>query len=99
MWDEGYVDSMDIENVYNSFEKQTLNDSTKGIYETNIENFGPPPNSLDGDHKIYILFFDMGSYGDGSFFAFNQYTQAAIDSMYGSGTYYSNEKEILNMNA
>ena len=99
MWDAGFVDSSDIANVYNSFEKQTLNDSTKGIYETNIENFGPAPNSLDGDPKIYILFYDMGGYGDGSFFAFNQYTQAEIDSMYGPGLYYSNEKEILYMNA
>jgi len=41
----------------------------------------------------------MGGYGDGSFFAFNQYTQAEIDSMYGPGLYYSNEKEILYMNA
>jgi Secretion system C-terminal sorting domain len=99
MWDAGFVDSMDVINVYNSFENQTLNDMTKGIYETNIENFGAPPNSLDGDHRIYILFFDMGAYGDGSFFAFNQYTQATIDSFYGPGLYYSNEKEILNMNA
>ncbi|MCF6270223.1 MAG: T9SS type A sorting domain-containing protein [Melioribacteraceae bacterium] len=99
MWDAGFVDSIDIANVHKSFEEQTLRDSTKGIYETIIENFGPAPNSLDGDPKIYILFYDMGGYGNGSFFAFNQYTQATIDSLYGAGLYYSNEKEILNLNA
>ena len=99
MWNLGFVDQSDINSVLRSFEIQTLKDSTKGIYQTSIENFGPVPNSLDGDEKIYILFYDLSVYGDGAFFAFDQYTQEQIDSMYGPGLYYSNEKEILYMNA
>lgn len=99
MWDQGFVDQDDINAVLKSFEKQTFKDSTKGIYQTDVENFGPVPNALDGDPKVYILFYDMSFYGDGAFFAFDQYTQEQIDSVYGTGFYYSNEKELLYMNA
>lgn len=99
MWSSGFVNQSDVNSVLKSFEHQTLKDSTKGIYQTSIENFGPVPNSLDGDEKIYILFYDLSVYGDGAFFAFDQYTQEQVDSMYGPGVYHSNEKEVLYMNA
>lgn len=99
MWDEGYVDETDVEQLLIRFEEKTFADSTRGIFEMMLDNFGPVPDAIDNDPRVYIMVYDMGGYGDGSFFAFDQYTQEQIDEMYGPGNFYSNEKELLYLNA
>jgi hypothetical protein len=64
-----------------------------------LDEFGPVPDALDNDPRVYIMVYDMGGYGNGSFFAFDQYTQEQLDEFYGAGNSYSNEKEILYLNA
>jgi len=98
MWDLGFVDETDVEQLLIRFEEQTLADSSKGIFDMMIDNFGPVPDALDNDPRVYIVIQDLGDYGDGYFMFFDQYTQEQIDEEF-DVSYKSNEKEILYLNA
>lgn len=58
-------------------------DSTKGIFQIEIENFGPIPDEIDNDPKVYILFLDLWCTG-----YFNQSNQSRTSSI-------SNKIELL----
>jgi hypothetical protein len=91
------MDSADVALVVERFDRSTPADSTRGIYELDTENFGPPPDELDEDPKIYIFYSAlgcfMGSCFDGYFSVFNEYTEAEARSMGG----HSNEVEMFYM--
>jgi hypothetical protein len=61
------MDSTDVALVAERFDQRTLADSTRGIYETNTEAFGPPPDEIDGDPKIYIFYSALGCFGGSCF--------------------------------
>jgi len=80
LWDADKVDSVSVKKVLNAFESKTPANSSKGIYQTNIETFGNPPD-IDGDPKIIILILDIkdgysgsGGYVAGYFYAYHEYT-------------------------
>jgi hypothetical protein len=98
MWDEGFVDETDVQQLLLRFEEQTFADTTRGIFEMMLENFGPVPDALDNDPRVYILVFDLGSYGDGYFMFFDQFTQEQVNEEL-DNSYKSNEKEVLYLNA
>ncbi len=62
-----------------------------GIYDINTSHFGPAPDALDNDPKIYVLFYDFDVASDGFFWYFDQYPD-------GQFQYASNECEVLYMN-
>lgn len=64
----------------------------KGIYEINTEAFGDPPDALDNDPKIYILYYDFQISADGYFWIFDQYPD-------GTQPFSSNECEVIYLNS
>lgn len=64
----------------------------KGIYQLNTEHFGPVPDELDNDPKVYVLYYDFDINADGFFWAFDEFPN-------GSQPYQSNECEVLYMNS
>lgn len=94
MWTQGRVDQNAVNSVMNAFDNSTPANPNKGIYQTDVETFGDPPN-VDGDPKIIILILNIrDSYtGSGGFVAgyFNGYNE-------GNNTY-SNKAEIYYLDA
>ena len=52
------VDSAAVAAVVNEWDKKTPADPNKGIYQTDVDTFGNPPD-VDGDPKIIILIQDI----------------------------------------
>ncbi len=64
----------------------------RGIYDLDTMGFGPAPDMLDNDPKIYVLLYDFDISADGFFWAFDEYPD-------GTQPYESNECEVLYMNS
>jgi hypothetical protein len=81
MWTSGRVDQIAVNRVLEAFDtKNALPNSTKGIYQTNVESFGNPPN-VDNDPRIIILILNIkdgytpgNAYTAGYFYSYNQGT-------------------------
>ncbi|MEW6193937.1 MAG: FlgD immunoglobulin-like domain containing protein [Bacteroidota bacterium] len=52
------VNQTSVDKVGEAFDSKTPANASKGIYQTNVETFGAPPN-VDGDSKIIILILDI----------------------------------------
>lgn len=91
------MDSADVALVVERFDQVTPADPTRGIYEIDTETFGPAPDELDQDPKIYIFYSALGCFMgtcfDGYFSVFNQYTEEEAREMGG----HSNEVEMFYM--
>ncbi|MFO7888709.1 MAG: T9SS type A sorting domain-containing protein, partial [bacterium] len=90
----GRVTQAAVDSITKYFDSYTPNDPDKGIYETDVQNFGTPPD-FDGDTKIIILILDIqDSFEPGSgwvagyFFSVNQYADRTFPGRR------SNEAEI-----
>lgn len=92
-----HMDSADVALAAYYWEQGTYIDSTAGIYQLDTESFGQPPDELDNDEHIYILYDALGSYNgvifDGYFSVFNEYTEEQAQGMGG----HSNECEMFYM--
>ncbi len=92
-----HMDSSDVAEVIYRFDRATLADSTRGIFEMDSTYFGAPPN-LDGDPRIVIFYYDMGSFAgnvfDGYFDPLNELPDSIAFPVYG---YHSNEMEMFYM--
>lgn len=79
LWNSGRVNQTAVNSVLEAFDtKNALPNSTKGIYQTNVEYFGNPPN-VDNDPRIIILILNIrdgytpgGAYTAGYFYSYNQ---------------------------
>ncbi len=94
MWTTDRVNQIAVDAVLNAFDNSTPANAAKGIYQTNVETFGNPPN-IDGDSKIIIHILNIpdgysGQPGEGYvagyFYSYNQQTSASYP--------YSNKAEI-----
>ena len=58
-WDTngGSVDQKDVDTLGDLFENSTPADPERGIYDLEVEHFGPPPD-VDGYERIFILLLD-----------------------------------------
>jgi hypothetical protein len=88
-----------VDSVQAAFDSRTPADPAKGIYQTDTDVFGSPPN-FDGDPKIIILILDIkdgysgsGGYVAGYFYGINEYSESDIQQALGS-TRHSSEAEI-----
>ncbi len=52
------VNAAAVDSVVNYWDNKTPNDPNKGIFQTDVDTFGSPPN-VDGDPKIIILIQDI----------------------------------------
>lgn len=87
------VDQADIDTMLEAWDNSSLgNFPDQGIHELNTTHFGPVPDELDNDPKIYVLYYDFDVNADGFFWAFDQYPD-------GSQMFASNECETLYMNS
>lgn len=94
MWTQGRVDQNVVNSVLNAFDSSTPANTNKGIYQTDVETFGDPPD-VDGDPKIIILILNIrdsytgsGGFVAGYFYGYNE----------GMSTY-SNKAEIYYLDA
>lgn len=81
------IDADDVAAIIDYFDNATPADPTRGTYEINSTVFGEPPDELDNDPKIYLLYYDFGISSDGFF---------NPDDMEEGGT--SNECEVVYLN-
>jgi hypothetical protein len=81
-----------VDSVVNAFDSATPANAAKGIFQTDVESFGNPPD-VDGDPKIIILILDIrdgfagsGGYVAGYFYSYNEIPKSTYPT--------SNEAEI-----
>ncbi len=69
-WNAGLVNQTAVDSVINAFDNSTPANPNKGIYETDVDTFGNPPN-VDNDPLIVILILDIkdGYNGSGGYTA------------------------------
>ncbi|MBN1423390.1 hypothetical protein JXA88_02435 [Candidatus Fermentibacteria bacterium] len=65
---------------------------TMGIYDICTQAFGDPPDALDNDPRIYLLYYDFQIGADGYFWMFDQFPD-------GTQPFASNECEVLYLNS
>jgi hypothetical protein len=83
------VDQNDVDRVVNNWDSQSYGiHPERGIYQLDTTAFGPPPDELDHDPRIYVLFYQFDVAADGFFWYFDEYPD-------GSQPYHSNECEVL----
>ena len=87
------IDQADVDMILERWENSSIGQyPDQGIYDLNAAAFGDPPDELDDDPRIYILWFDFGINSDGFFFYFDQYPEGTYPG------FHSNECEVLYMN-
>ena len=81
-----------VDSVLAKFEDHTPGPyPNMGIYDLDTLAFGLPPDELDNDPKVYVLYYDFDVSSDGFFWYFDQYPD-------GSQPYASNECEVVYVN-
>lgn len=86
------VDQTEVDTVLEAFENSSIGQfPNQGIWDLNTSHFGMPPDHLDQDGKIYIVYYDFDVSSDGFFWSFDQ----GCD---GTAPYASNECDALYMN-
>jgi hypothetical protein len=85
LWQSGRVDQAAVDSMEAAFDLRSPADPQKGIFETDVETFGDPPD-VDNDPRIIILILDIkdgytpgsASYTAGYFFSINEYVDGSI---------------------
>lgn len=103
MWTQGRVDQAAVDSIRMAWDLRTPANANKGIFQTDIETFGNPPN-IDNDAKIIILILDIrdgfsgsGGFVAGYFFSLNQINQDPVTIS--GATRRSNRAEIYYVDA
>ncbi len=80
----------DVDQILERWENSSIGPyPTQGIYEIDSLAFGEPPDELDDDTRIYLMWFDFEISADGFFFWFDEFPDGAFPP------YHSNECEVL----
>ncbi len=87
------VDQNDVDRIVNNWDNQSYGvHPERGIFQLDTAAFGPPPDELDHDPRIYVLYYAFDVPSDGFFWEFDEYPD-------GSQPYHSNECEVLYINS
>jgi len=96
LWNNDIVNQTQVDSIAAAFDFRTPASPTKGIYQTDVETFGNPPD-VDQDSLIIILILDIkdsfggsGTYIAGYFFSVNEF----LDGSPAIGSHRSNHAEI-----
>jgi hypothetical protein len=96
VWNAGLVDSADCERIVERFERTSPRDSLRGVWQHNTQVLGLPPDELDQDSAIYLIYYNvgtfMGSSFDGFWMEFDEYYDTTAQRVFG---YRSNEIECV----
>jgi hypothetical protein len=87
------VDQTDVNQILEAWEHSS--DGPRpgdGIYEINTTSFGPCPDEIDGDPRVFLFYYDLDISADGFWMYFDQYPD-------GSHEWHSNEREIVYLNS
>lgn len=90
-WTAGKMTQAQVDTIVGAFEKSTPADKTRGIYATDTDTFGAPPD-VDNDPHIYLVYYPMGTFNGTSFDGYFRDT----DESPGTG---SNQLEMLHLNS
>jgi hypothetical protein len=90
-----------VDSILDLFEHSTPASPDSGIFQIDVAAFGPVPDEIDNDPRIYILLMDIqdadglyGGYVAGYFTEVNEYEDRVWDS-YQEQWFYSNEVEMM----
>ena len=79
MWTTGRVNQTVVDSVMNAFDNAVPANSSKGVYQMDVDAFGNPPD-VDSDPRIIILILNIrdgwsgsGGYIEGYFYSLNEY--------------------------
>ncbi len=87
------VDQADVDMILERWENTSIGPwPDQGIFENDSLAFGAPPDEMDDDPRIYLVWFDFGISSDGFFFWFDEFPDGAYPP------YHSNECEALYLN-
>jgi hypothetical protein len=87
------IDQADVDSILEHWENSSIGPyPSQGIYEIDSLSFGTPPDELDDDPRIYLMWYDFTISADGFFFYFDQYPDGTFPG------YPSNECEVLYLN-
>jgi hypothetical protein len=86
------IDQTQVDTIVDHFENTSIGSfPTQGIWDLNTSHFGMPPDNLDADPRVYILYYDFDVSSDGFFWAFDQ----ECDNV---AAFHSNECDVVYMN-
>ncbi len=84
------MDQADVDAILERWENSSIGPyPAQGIYELDSNAFGTPPDELDNDPRIYLVWFDFAIAADGFFFYFDEYPEGTFPQ------YHSNECEVV----
>ena len=87
------IDQSDVDAILEHWENTSIGPyPDQGIYEIDSLSFGTPPDELDNDPRIYLMWYDFEVSADGFFFFFDEYPDGTYPD------YHSNECEVLYLN-
>jgi len=87
------IDQADVDIILERWENSSIGPySDQGIFAIDSTAFGAPPDELDDDPRIYLLWFNFEIASDGFFFDFDEYPEGTFPQ------YHSNECEVLYLN-
>jgi len=87
------IDQADVDLILDSWENWSIGPLPDlGIYELDSLAFGAPPDELDRDPRIYLLYHNVGMVAAGYFFMFDEYLEGTFPG------YHSNECEVCYLN-
>jgi hypothetical protein len=88
-WNVGGMDQAAVDRIVANFDNQSVGDfPDQGIWDLNTSHFGDPPNPLDGQDRIFLLYYRFDIAADGYFWIFDQYPD-------GSQAWASNEADVV----
>ena len=86
------VNQAQVDHIVDRFDNTSIGPHPDlGIYDINVQTFGIPPDRLDNDDRIYIMYYDFDINADGFFWSFDEYPD-------GSQPWASNECEVVYIN-
>lgn len=89
----GLIDQADVDSILEHWENSSIGPySDQGIYEIDSLFFGAPPDELDKDPRIYLMWYNFHVAADGFFFSFDEEPDGTYPD------YPSNECEVLYLN-
>jgi len=88
-WNVGGMNQAAVDRIVANFDNQSVgNFPDQGIWDLNTSHFGDPPNPLDNQDRIFLLYYRFDIAADGFFWVFDQYPD-------GSQAWASNEADVV----
>src|SRR5262245_12711057 len=86
------IDQAQVDTIVDHFENTSIGPFPgQGIWDLDTAHFGDPPDNLDQDPRVYILYYDFDVASDGFFWGFDQECDDTAQ-------FHSNECDVVYMN-